>query len=193
MMEPYEHQLQGVKFHTHIKQVKRKKVAYSDDILTFDIEVTSAWINEHGNIIRYHTGRTSEYWQSLQPLALCYIWQFSFNDHVYYGRELTEFLDVLHDLPKDINFIIWVHNLSYEFHFLQNILECDTVFARSAHKPIKCTWKKFARIEFRCSYMLTRLSLADWGQQIGLPKMVGDLKYERIRTPKTVLSEKELH
>lgn len=193
MMEPYEHQLQGVNFYTHIRQVKRKKVAYSDDILTFDIEVTSAWINEHGNIIRYHTGRSSEYWQSLQPLALCYIWQFSFNDHVYYGRELTDFLDVLRDLPKNINFIIWVHNLSYEFHFLQNILTCDTVFARSAHKPIKCIWKKFPHIEFRCSYMLTRLSLADWGQQIGLPKMVGDLNYERIRTPKTVLSEKELH
>ena len=69
MMGPYRHQLQNAEFKTHARQVKRKKVVYSDDILTFDIEVTSAWINEHGNIIRYHTGRSSEYWQSLQPLA----------------------------------------------------------------------------------------------------------------------------
>ena len=192
-MVRYDGQLKEIEYHTHRREIKKQRHEICDDILTFDIEVSSAWINDHGNVIRYHRGHNAEYWNQKTPLALCYIWQFSFNNNVYYGRELSDFLDVLNDLPSDIDFIIWVHNLSYEFHFLQNILKCDDVFARSPHKPIKCTWEGFSNITFRCSYMLTRLSLADWGQQIGLPKMVGDLDYEKIRTPKTELSEKELH
>lgn len=192
-MVRYDGQLKEIEYHTHRREIKKQRHEICDDILTFDIEVSSAWINEYGNVIRYHRGHNAEYWNQKTPLALCYIWQFSFNDNVYFGRELSDFLDVLNDLPSDIDFVIWVHNLSYEFHFLQNILKCADVFARSPHKPIKCTWEGYPNITFRCSYMLTRLSLADWGQQIGLPKMVGDLDYEKIRTPKTELSEKELH
>lgn len=165
---------------------------YCNDILTFDIEVTSAWIDENGEIIGYRKGEDAEYWNSLTPLSLCYIWQFSFNDKVYYGRELRDFEKVLKDLPRDYQFVIWVHNLSYEFHFLNNFLEWKNVFAKSPHKPMKCTPLKYPNIEFRCSYMLTRLSLDSWGKQIGWHKDTGDLDYELIRTPLTELTEKEL-
>lgn len=168
-----------------------KIVKYCDDILTFDIETSSAYL-EDGKVIPYRKGKSADYWNSLRPLALCYIWQFSVNDTVYYGRELSEFVELLNDLPKEVQFIIWVHNLSWEFHFLENVLSFKDVFARSPHKPIYAVASGYDDIQFRCSYMLTRLSLESWGKQIGLPKMVGDLDYDIIRTPLTELTDIEM-
>lgn len=195
-MERYTNQMKNSSFYVETKRSYTKKKGdeihkYCNDILTFDIEVTSAWL-EDGKVIGYRKGKDAEYWNSLEPLALCYIWQFSFNEKVYYGRELRDFEKVLSDLPTDCEIIIWVHNLAYEFHFLNNFLEWKNVFAKTPHKPMKCTPKKYPNIEFRCSYMLTRLSLDSWGKQIGFNKKMGYLDYEKIRTPLTELTEKEL-
>ena len=195
-METYVEQMKHQTYNIETKRTYSKKSGtqfnkYCNDILVFDIEVTSAWL-ENGKIVGYKKGYDNDYWNSLTPLALPYLWQFSFNDKVYYGRELREFEKVLSDLPDDCEIIIWVHNLSYEMHFLNNFLEWENVFARTAHKPIKCRPKKYKNIEFRCSYMLTRLSLESWGKQIGWHKDVGYLDYETIRTPYTELTEKEL-
>lgn len=192
----YKRQLQEIEYDIEVKKSHHKKdtgyeTYFSNDILCFDIETTSAFI-DNGKIIPYHVGEKSEYWNDLQALALPYIWQFSFNDVTYYGRKLEDFLEVLSDLPSNVNFIIWVHNLQFEFQFLLNILDFDTVFARSKRHPMKCIPKKYSNIEFRCSYYLTRLSLANWGKQIGLKKLVGDLDYEKLRTPFTKLSKKEM-
>ena len=177
--------------HHKKKNGKSSITKYCNSIMTFDIEVSSAWL-ENGKVIPYRKGESADYWNNLQPLALCYIWQFSCDGVVYYGRELRDFLRVLDDLPRDVEIIIWVHNLSYEFHFLTNILTWDSVFARSSHKPIKAKPKEYQNIEFRCTYMLTRLSLATWGEQLGVAKMVGDLDYDKLRTPLTKLTDKEL-
>lgn len=198
-MIPYAGQLQRYKFNVETKRShhkgadgKYKTDKYCNDILTFDIECTSAWL-EDGKIIPYVKGKSNEYWNELQPVALCYLWQFSINSDVYYGRELESFWQVLGDLPADVKFIIYVHNLSYEFQFLCNILTWDHVFARTPHKPMKCSCKEYPQVEFRCSYILTRLSLDSWGKQIGVKKAVGDLDYDQIRTPLTPLTEAELH
>lgn len=194
-MIEYNGQLRQYKFNTHIKRNhhdKEKNKTYCDDIFTFDIETTSAWINEHGNVIRYRPGRAGDYWNDLRSLSLCYIWQAGVNNTVYYGRELSGFLDFLRDIPEDLNVIFWVHNLSFEFHFLQNIFKKISVFARTPHKPMKMTCEDFPNIEFRCTYMLTRLSLEAWGKSLGVKKLTGDLDYRKIRTPKTELTDKEL-
>lgn len=198
-MEMYKGQMKEVpidieKHRKHHKQKKGKLATtyYCNSVLTFDIETTSAWILENGKITGYEKGKDAEYWNSLIPLALPYLWQFSCDGNVYYGREFKEFLNVLDDLGKRNKYIIWVHNLSYEFHFLSNILTWDSVFARSPHKPIKATSKEYPNIEFRCSYFLTRLSLEAWGNQLGVKKLVGALDYEKIRTPLTELTESEL-
>lgn len=199
-MKPYEHDLKEYDFDITTKRIHHKRkdgkkggnyVKDCNSIMTFDIEVTSAWL-ENGKVIGYTKGKSADYWNELDPLALCYIWQFSCDGQVYYGREIEDFLKVLDDLPKDVNIIIWVHNLAYEFQFLCNILSWKNVFARSAHKPMKCVPNEYQNIEFRCSYYLTRLSLATWGEQVGIPKLVGDLDYEKIRTPLTPLTEAEL-
>ena len=195
----YDGQLQSMKWsietkrsHKKGKDGKYRKNKYLNNIITFDIECTSAWL-ENGKVIGYRKGMSNDYWNSLTPLALCYIWQCSIDNTVYYGRELTDFIKLLNDLPNDTNIIIWVHNLSYEFMFLSNIITWNKVFARTAHKPIKASCEEYPLIEFRCTYMLTRLSLASWGKQLNVLKMVGDLDYDVIRTPLTPLTPEELH
>lgn len=196
-MELYNGQLKHYKFRTHKQRTGKHKAGnyqtktVMDSIITFDIETTSAWI-DGGNIVGYSVGKSNEYWNELQPLAICYLWQCSVDGSVYYGREIESFVELLDDLPTDTALTIWVHNLAYEFHFLQNILTWKEIFARSAHKPMKAVSNEYENITFRCSYMLTRLSLASWGKQLGIPKHVGDLDYEKIRTPLTPLTEKEL-
>lgn len=168
----------------------RKKI-YCTDIICFDIETTSAWIDENGDIIPYVPGKSAEYWNSLQPLALPYIFMLSVNDTVYFGREFTDFRKMLSTISSDVKVIIWVHNLAFEFQFLCNLFRWKTVFARTPHKVIKCVPCEFPNVEFRCTYTLTRLSLANWGKQIGVEKLVGDLDYNVLRTPRTPLTETE--
>lgn len=195
-MEQYKHQMHNYTYDIEKYRCRKNKknsyINYCNDIMTFDIEVSSAWL-ENNKVIPYRKGESADYWNSLTPLALPYIWQFSLNDTVYYGRELTDFIKVLNDIPSDLHCIIWVHNLSYEFQFLCNLFEWDTVFARTAHKILKCVPKDFTNIEFRCSYMLTRLSLDTWGKQLKVEKATGDLDYDILRTPLTELTETELH
>lgn len=178
----------------HVKNKKSKDKPYKKakcyDIFTFDIEVSSMWMDEKLNIIQYSKNKPEEYWNSLTPVSLCYIWQFGINDKVYYGRYLEEFKNLLSELPE-AEMIIWVHNLAYEFHFLVNILKFDKVFAKLPHKPIKCTPADYPYIDFRCSYMLTNLSLDKWGKELGFEKQP-PIDYMKIRTPEDKLTKKEL-
>ena len=183
--------LKGYEYNTHLVRDRKKLKVFSDDILTFDIEVTSAWLKD-GKLIPYEPGHDADYWNDLKRYAIPYIWQFSINETVYYGRELQEFKEVLEELPKETHFTIYVHNLAYEFMFLLNILKPKDIFATNAHKVIKCTWEGFEHIEFKCSYILTNLGLAIWGDQLGLPKLVGELDYLIMRSPNTPLFDYEL-
>ena len=165
------------------------------DIFTFDIETTSIW-NIDGNITTYKDCYTEKQYNKSEKKAFCYIWQFGINDTIYFGRYIEDFVQFITYVTKNINTtekpIIWVHNLSYEFQFLREYLEIyDNInmFARTERKPIKFDWNG---LEFRCTYFLTRKSLAVWGDELGIPKMVGDLDYTKLRTPLTPMTKKEL-
>ena len=129
-MELYAGQMKEVEYNITKKRDHHGKgtTYYCDDIMCFDIEVTSSWINENGEIVLYTPGKSADYWNSLVPLSLCYVWQFSFNDRVFYGRELYDFYHLLEDIPRDLKIVIFVHNLAYEFHFLDNIFKWDINF-----------------------------------------------------------------
>lgn len=175
------------------KKVYKKGKSKCYNIFTFDLENTNAWIDENGNVISYKKGYSADYWNSLQALALVYIWQFGVDNKKYYGRELTDFLQVLDDMPKDEECIIWIHNLGHEFVFLENILTVKEVFARGSHSPIKVVYEEYPNITFRCTYALENLSLDNWGKQIGCKKLVGALDYDgKLRTPLTPLTDLEL-
>lgn len=200
-MELYTDQFQNAKYNikctsggARVKGTKKKVYKRNKprclDIFTFDVENTNAWLDGE-KVIGYEPGHSAEYWNRLVPLSLVYIWQFSFNDKVYYGREIDEFLSLLDDLPKEPEIQIFIHNLDHEMCFLRNILTVKDIFARGSHSPVKVVFEEYPNITFRCTYAMTNMSLEMWGKQIGVHKLVGDLDYNLVRTPLSELTEKE--
>lgn len=174
------------------KTGKYKGKAVSDTIFNFDIEDTSYYLDFNGNPVMFDYDNP-EIYASYRKGSLCYHWQFSINDIVFRGRELSDFKRFVIKLHAccPARKIVYVHYLSHEFQFLLNIFKFDDVFARNSHKPLTAYIEKY-NIEFRCSYMLTRLSLNTWSQKLPIKKMVGDLDYNKMRTPLTPLTDKEL-
>lgn len=97
-----------------------------------------------------------------RPYAFMYHWQFCINDIVIFGRtwrELCLFFDRLAELLglcENKKLVIYVHNLAFEFQFLMSVLDFNYVFARKIRKPIIARSEFF---EFRCSYILSNMSL----------------------------------
>ena len=177
---------------TYLFSKNRRKELRSNDIITFDIEVTSLW-KVDGKYVPFSLDIDEKHYRDTERLSFPYIWQAGINDVIYYSRDFEKvkiFFDKINDLG--IKVVVWVHNLSYEFEFLRNLYIPKDVFARKSHSVMKCNFLGLENIEFRCSYMLTRLSLENWGKQCGVEKMVGDLDYNKLRTPYTELTTKEL-
>lgn len=192
-MERYEGNLLNYPYTVRIKR-SHKKGGYSDarieceDIFTFDIETTSFFYESDKKPFLYKPGYDPDFYCGVYAGAVPYIWQFSINNRYYYGRDIKEFKQVLEDFPEDMHVIIWVHNLSFEWHFL-DFLTWDKVFAKSKHKPIKASCREYPNIEFRCTLSLENKSLAEWGNELGLPKLVGFLDYNQMRTPLTHIED----
>ena len=130
-----------------------------------------------------------------------YIWQWQFGlDYTVMGRtwmELRQLIDrLLKALPEDRTLLILVHNLSYEFQFLRTIyrFEPEEVFAVDRRKILKCSMYK-RRLEFRCTYLHTNMSLKAYLKKMGVAhqKISGEaFDYEKIRYPWTPLTDLEL-
>ena len=162
----------------------RNKKAYWSNFITFDIEATT---------FPDHT-------------AMMYIWSvcFSKGEHVY-GRTWESFMILLNTLIEAIDMdmypykndespalLIFVHNLAYEFQFIRTLFKIDKVFARSVRKIV---YAETDHLEFRCTYILTNMSLAKLCNNtpgVVHGKMVGDLDYRKIRWPDTPITTKEM-
>ncbi len=178
------------------RTVKTRNITYDDNIYTFDIE-TSSFLKYKGVIYQalFYDELDEKEQEKCDFYATMYIWQFSINEVVYYGRtwnEFKEFIQKLDDVIPEKK-IIFVHNLAFEFTFLQSVVEFERVFARKSRKPIKCELKDF-NIEFRCSLTMSNLSLENLAKEFNLDyqKQVGLLDYTKLRHSKTVLTEDEL-
>ena len=173
---------------------KRKKKC--NDIFTFDIETTSIIIYENKiyPAIKYKDLK-KEVQEKCKFFSFMYIWQFSINDRVYYGRTWKEFKLFLDKLESvcPFNKIVFVHNLSFEFQFMRSFFNFHDVMARKKRHVMKASLDDY-NIDFRCSYMMSNVSLKYLAETYKLPvqKLVGDLDYTKIRNSKTRLSEKEL-
>ena len=176
---------------SHKKGESDKKRVLCEDIFTFDIETTSFFYDADLKPFMYEPGFDPDYWCGILAGAIPYIWQFGVNNSYYYGRDIKDFRKVLDDFPSDMHIKIFVHNLSFEWHFL-DLLTWDKVFAKTPHKPIKASCKEYPNIEFICTLSLENMSLASWGKALGIPKKVGDLAYNVMRTPLTPLTDTEL-
>ena len=173
----------------------KKGKKYSDTIYTLDIEVTSAFCLD-GVWQPFNYKRPTKDYEQIEKVGIPYIYMFGVNDNVYYGREFRQLLEVFRKISnRKILKYCYIHNLSYEMQFLLNIFEGLTIqdmVCRDVHKPIQFFVKEL-NIMFRCSYMLTNMSLANAAKNYtDVEKKKGDLDYNVLRTPYTKLTDKEL-
>lgn len=156
-------------------------VEYVELPFSFDIE-TSSWYN-----------------LNKEKRGCMYCWQVGLNGRWLLGRTWKEFHDFINNLITILNLsldrriICWVHNLKYEFQFLQYKFTWNDIFAIDALTPVQAVAD--CGIEFRCSYIQSGKSLAKLGEDLTkykLPKLVGDLDYNKLRHWKTELTEKEM-
>lgn len=158
-----------------------KKISYLNVPCGFDIETTSTKVFG-------------------EKVAFMYVWMLGIGHDtpIIYGRTWEEFtqlcdrLTLENDLSPEKRLVIYVHNLAYEFQFMRNHFEWESVFALSDRKPVNAVTK--GGIEFRCSYLLSGFSLAHTAKNLvkhKIKKAVGDLDYSLIRTHDTPLTEAE--
>lgn len=143
---------------------------YYTDIITFDIETTS-----------YN-----------KAVSFMWVWQMCINGSCFYGRHWEEFIEFVSVLQKyKTLFVIWVHNLSFEFGFIQDLFKWENVFAINYHKPV---YAKTDNVIFRCSYLMSNLSLEKLGDNYDLDtrKLVDKMDYSLIRHSETEITDEEL-
>lgn len=160
--------------------IKKCKKYYVNYVATFDIETSKI---EKSN---------DEY------EGFLYHWQFCINGIVIFGRDWLQFARLIYYL-KDIlqlsnnkKLVVYVHNLSYEFHFLYNLFYISDVFCLDKRKVLKCILDDF--IELRCSYYLSNMNLSKFIENTPNTehiKALGDLDYSKVYFPSTQLSCKE--
>ena len=168
-----------------IKVIKNnQKIQYYNVPACFDIEASSFYENF---IVKPENKR-----------ALMYAWVFGIKDGLIIGRTWEDFIDITQniieilELNEKRRIIIYVHNLSYDFQFFRKHFYFTRVFALEVRDPIQALTED--GLEFRCSYKLSGYSLAKVGEHLlkhDVKKKVGDLDYDKIRTPITPLSDKE--
>lgn len=177
---PYEQ----LKTSTLRESHKKVRNTYLEEFGAFDIETTSYL----GADDRYH--------------GFMYIWQICVGGLCCYGRtwhEFQEFCDTLFetlDVSPLRRFVVYVHNLAFEFQFLRKLLSrwygIDSVFSAQPRKPMKVLCSN--GLELRCSYKLSNMSLyAATLNELGCDyyKADGDLDYSIYRDSNTPLNDTE--
>ena len=156
-----------------------KKLEYLNIPISFDIE-TSSFYNASG-----------------EKQATMYAFVFGINGKCIIGRTWDEFLLILksitdfYSLDSKRRIICWIHNLAFEFGFIQHLFKWDNVFAVDDRKPV---YAISGGIEFRCSYILSGYSLEMVAKNLTtykIEKLVGDLDYSKIRHSLTPLTDLE--
>ena len=156
-----------------------KKLEYLNIPISFDIE-TASFYNSLG-----------------EKQAIMYAWVFGINGKCIIGRTWDEFLLILkrvseyYHLDSNRRIICWIHNLAFEFSFIQHLFNWDNVFAIDERKPV---YAVSDGIEFRCSYILSGYSLQMVAKNLTtykIEKLVGDLDYSKIRHSLTPLTDLE--
>lgn len=165
-----------------------KKIEYLNVSASFDIETTSFYSD-----IRTHTVAKLDINESeedeYEKQSTMYGWVFGLNGKVILGRTWDDFIRTCAKLAEryrlscDRRLIVYVHNLSFEFQFIKDLLSWGSFFALEERKPLAILAEDYG-IEFRDSYALTGYSLEKVGEHLRkykIDKMVGDLDYSRFR------------
>ena len=128
-----------------------RKKQYFNIPCCFDIETTSTYLNG-------------------EKVAFMYAWILNINGASIIGRTWTEFetcIDRIHHklfTNPDRIFVIYVHNLGFEFSFISKRFIWEKIFSIDKRKPIYA--RTIDGIEFRCSYLLSGYNLATVGKNL---------------------------
>lgn len=151
------------------------KKIYLDTVAAFDIETSKDTRSEN---------------------SFMYLWQMQIGtEYTILGRTWDEyrcFIEHLQDsIPSGRTLVIYVHNLSHEFQYIKSIHDftSETIFAINSRKVAKASIHK---IEFRCSYILSNLSLDQFLKKMNVKNKKGSLDYSVVRYPWTKLTKSEL-
>lgn len=171
----------------------KPRYEYIPTIMSFDIETSSYTVWEtktkkDGTTERVCVGKHA--WMYMGDFCTMYGKKF-FHHHIRTWDEAKQYLDNLSDTcASNERYVIYVHNLSYEFQFMKDWLELKDIFARKSHNVLKCTYRN---IEFRDSLSLANCKLATLAEdeKLSVKKLEGDLDYTKIRHHKTPITSKE--
>lgn len=171
------------------KESHKRGITYLEIPCAFDIETTNIYKRKKDGSIETEP----------RPYAFMYHFQFCLDDKVVFGRTWEEFQKLMRTLEQNLNLsyktrlVVFVHNLPFEWFFMQRFVEYKEGFFLDEKKPAKILTK--GGIEFRCSYALSNMTLNKFCKnESGVIhyKLSGDTyNYEKIRTPKTPMEEYE--
>lgn len=169
----------------NVQRVEHGKRSYFNIECAFDIETTTIRESECGI---FHS-----------DFGFMYIWQFCIGDTVCIGRTWDEYKEFLYHLKESmgVNYrtklVVYSHNLQFEFQFMRNFFEVESVFARHTRDVL---YVVIEDIEYRCSYALSNMSLDKFlknSKGVDAFKLSGDdFNYRIKRYPDTPLSKQEL-
>lgn len=170
------------------KDSTKRNVNYLNIPCAFDIETTNIYKKDsEGNIL-----------SEPRPYAYMYQWQFCIDDCVCFGRTWNEFMKLIQTLERRMNLslnnrlVVYVHNLPFEWAFMNRFINYQDGFFKDERKPLKIITQE--GIEFRCSYALSNMSLSKFCQNeegVTHYKLVDTYDYGKTRTPTDQLTEEE--
>lgn len=141
---------------------------------------------------------TTSFTAGIDRLACMYCYVVGVHGRVFVGRTWEQFATMVHAIESEFSvsagshLILYVHNLAYEFQFIQKRFSWAEVFALADRQPVRAVTS--GGLEFRCSYRLSGYSLRYVGEHLlkyHVEKRVGDLDYDLARSPETPMTEKE--
>lgn len=162
----------------------RKYHTILDLVSAFDIETSS-------EISYVKKGRKNV----PEGYAWLYLWQFSYEHGVVFGRDWNSFRTLVTTITEALEdkerLVAYVHNLSYEAQFLFGVfnVEQSDVFAMERRKIAKLFVEK---IEFRCSYIHSNMSLARFLQYMDVETQKGEIDHSVKRYPWSELPDEVL-
>lgn len=171
------------KIRPHISLVPgAKKIRYINLPISFDTEFSS-FRDTHG-----------------EKVGLLYAWMLGVCGLVVMGRDFDSLLRVYDRLCEffrtcgTVRVICYVHFLGADFEYIRKHFEWGDIFAMEAHDPVYAVTRE--GWEFRCSLHLSGYSLENVGSKklhkYHCEKLVGELDYDKIRTPETPLTPQEI-
>lgn len=179
---------------------QKNKREYVKQFGTFDIETTSVTHKEIDPL----TGE-----ETIVPdYAYMYVWSACIDGVEVAGRTWNEFIVLLEKIHKHYatnemrKFVIYVHNLSFEFAFMSGYFADNSdLFCTRPRKVLKYVLNTLG-VEFRCSMKLTNMSLDKFTQKMAGCTHVkavehnengkkADLDYTLVRHCETVITDEE--